>query len=89
MRNLGQFFGHIAQGIKADPPAGTPPVSSVAASAGAIEAGSSKPEAGPSKPEAGPSKVVRQQVQEAQVLTPDGPVVLRRTVIDEVRPGPE
>lgn len=60
MRNLGAFFGHIAQGVR------TP-----------IE---------PAKPQ---PRVVREQVQEQEVHTPDGKIVLRRRVIDEVLPGGE
>ena len=32
--------------------------------------------------------VVREEVHEARVETPEGPVTLRRRVIDEVVPGP-
>lgn len=53
MRSLGEFFGHIARGVKA-------PVT---------------------KPRA---TVVREQVQEARVETPEGPLTLRRRTIDEV-----
>ncbi len=57
MRNLGEFFGHIAKGLRTDP----------------------------SKPPAPPQKVVtRQTVEEETRETPQGPVVLRRTVIEEV-----
>lgn len=53
MRSLGEFFGHIVQGIKTD--------------------------VDPSK-----KTVTRQTVEEETRQTPEGPVVLRRTVIEEV-----
>ena len=56
MRNLGEFFGHIAHGVK------TP---------------------------VGPQRtVVRTEVNEETRQTPTGPVVLRRTVIEEVEVRP-
>ncbi len=54
-RSLGQFFGHLIQGVK------TP--------AGKATA---------------PKQEVRRQVEEERVETPQGPVVLRRTIIEEV-----
>ena len=65
MRSLGEFFGHIAKGVR------TPL--------------KKEPASDPRR------TVVREQVQEANVETPAGPVTLRRTTIDEVevppRPG--
>lgn len=56
MRNLGEFFGHIARGVQ------TP---------------------------VGPQRtVVRKEVQEETRETDRGPVVLRRTVIEEVEVNP-
>jgi hypothetical protein len=77
--NLGEFFGHIAHGIKSDPPA---------APSGALRL----PQVGanPAAPAPPPSgQVVRQETQERQVLTPQGKLVLRRTIIDEVRRADE
>lgn len=67
LRNLGEFFGHIVQGIKTpvDPPAQGP---------------------GPGEPP--PPAAVRQIVEEREIQTPEGKVILRRTVIDEVRTEP-
>lgn len=56
MRNLGEFFGHIAQGVR------TP---------------------------VGPQRtVLRKEVQEETRQTESGPVVLRRTIIEEVEVRP-
>ncbi len=56
MRNLGEFFGHIAKGVQ------TP---------------------------VGPQRtVVRKEVQEETRETEGGPVVLRRTIIEEVEVNP-
>lgn len=71
MRSLGEFFGHIAHGVK------TPAPSSTSAPA-------SSPD--PNR------RVVRQSVEEEERVTPQGKVVLRRTVIEEVelpRPSPD
>lgn len=54
-RSLGEFFGHIAHGIKTDP----------------------------AKP-----RVVKKTVEHEQRDTPQGPVVLRRTIIEEVELPP-
>jgi hypothetical protein len=59
MRNLGEFFGHIAKGLRTDP----------------------------SKP-AAQKVVTRETVEEETRDTPQGPVVLRRTVIEEVQLPP-
>lgn len=57
MRNLGEFFGHIARGLRTDP--------------------------------AKPQKLVtRQTVEEEARETPQGQVVLRRTIIEEVELPP-
>jgi hypothetical protein len=53
MRSLGEFFGHIVQGIKTD-----------------VE---------PAK-----KTVTRQTVEEESRQTPEGTVILRRTIIEEV-----
>jgi len=74
MRNLGEFFGHVVKGVKSDPNAPAAP-----------ETAETNP--GDANPE--PSRVVRRQVQEQEVLTPEGKVVLRRTIIDEVEPPRE
>jgi hypothetical protein len=63
MRNLGEFFGHIARGIRTDP---------------------SKPAHG--KP--AEKVVARETVEEETRETPQGPVVLRRTIIEEVQLPP-
>lgn len=58
LRSLGEFFGHIARGVKT-----------------------------PVEPK--PKRViVREEVQEQQVQTPQGQVTLRRRTIDEVE-GPK
>ena len=33
-----------------------------------------------------PARVVRREVQEKTIETPQGPVTLRRTTVDEIRP---
>jgi hypothetical protein len=63
LRNLGEFCGHIAHGIRT-------PV-----------------DAAPKTPANEPAKVVREQVQEREVQTPQGKIVLRRRIIDEIAPG--
>jgi hypothetical protein len=65
LRNLGEFFGHIAEGIKR--PAGEVPAT-------------------PSVENPPPPKIVREQVEEREVHTPQGKLVLRRRIIDEVEP---
>jgi len=76
MRNIGEFVGHVAKSIKSDPaPPGAGP--SVPADAG--------PEAAGADPADQP-KLVRKTVQQHEVHTPRGKVVLRRTIIDEVDP---
>lgn len=59
MRSLGEFFGHVWSGIKADPG---------------------------SRPEGTRPRVVRREVQEKTIETPQGPVTLRRTTVDEIEP---
>jgi hypothetical protein len=73
MRNLGEFFGHIAAGVKSTPTPG----------------GGNPQESGNPAPTDGPTKVVREQVQEQEVHTPQGKMVLRRRIIDEVEPPRE
>lgn len=73
MHNLGEFFGHIAHSVTSDPNA-------------------SKPHENATKTTSVPPAVirdgvVRQQTLEQQVETPDGRLILRRTIIDEVRRG--
>lgn len=71
MRNIGEFFGHIVEGVKSSPVGGNP----------------SRP--APSAEVPAPSasqRVVREHVQEQEVETPQGKVVLRRRIIDEVEP---
>ena len=77
LRNLGEFFGHVAHGIASDPNGPKPP-----------ETAGVSPVAPPE-----PGAIVRSETHERIVSTPEGPLVLRRTVIDEVRaiespPGP-
>lgn len=50
MRSLGEFFGHVAKGVKTDPT----------------------------------KKVVRKEVEVEERDTPEGKVVLRRTIVEEV-----
>jgi hypothetical protein len=60
MRSLGEFFGHIAKGIRTDP----------------------------SKPKT-VTKVTKQTVESETRQTPQGKVVLRRTIIEEVELPPK
>lgn len=71
LRNLGEFFGHIVQGIKT--PVDPPPA---------------EPVQGPGPHQPPPPAAVRQIVEEREIQTPEGKVILRRTVIDEVRTEP-
>ncbi|HVU63267.1 MAG TPA: hypothetical protein VHC70_04785 [Phycisphaerales bacterium] len=43
----------------------------------------------PVHPPEPPSRVVREQVHEHEVQTPEGKIVLRRRIIDEVAPAPD
>lgn len=61
MRNLGEFFGHIAKGLRTDLAAPKP---------------------------AAPKVVTRQTIEEEERQTPQGKVVLRRTIIEEVELPP-
>lgn len=72
LRNLGAFFGHIAHGVRT--PVGRPAAPTPAPT--------------PPPPPALGAQVVRREVAERTVSTPRGEFVLRRTVIDEVRPAP-
>ena len=82
--NLGAFFGNIAAGVAADP--GNPP---------ARLTDGPQPTPRPPDPAAPPPvqphtqqpQLVAHRVQEARVQTPQGPMTLRRTVIDEVVRG--
>lgn len=73
MRNLGEFFGHIVEGVKSGPEGGNP-------RAPAPPASTHMP--------AAPSSVAREHVQEQEIHTPQGKIVLRRRIIDEVEPRP-
>ena len=75
LRNLGQFFGHIAHGI-ATPAQGQRPVP---------QQGAARQSQAPFKQP--PPAMVRRETHEQQVVTPQGKMVLRRTIIDEVRPA--
>lgn len=92
------MFGSIAAGVKADPRAGMPVrlqeggverASSDGGRARTIEdagaAGGHGPMPGEAPGSGAPSRIVQQRVREVVVNTPQGPVVLRRTVTDEVR----
>ncbi len=61
LRSLGEFFGHIVQGVKTDP---------------ALGSSSGEPLTD--------RTIKRTTIQEHTAETPEGPVTLRRTVIDEV-----
>jgi hypothetical protein len=78
MRSLGEFFGHVAQGVR------TPAVGGGAG----IDAGPVAPSVGPPAagvPAAAPERrVVRETVEEEERETPQGKVTLRRTIIEEV-----
>lgn len=79
--NLGAFFGNIAAGVAADP--SKPPAR---LTDGPQPSPRLPDPVVPPHPQPAPH-LVAHRVQEAQVQTPQGPVVLRRTVIDEVVPG--
>lgn len=72
MHNLGEFFGHIAHGVASDPNVAKPPQNTANPS-------------GPSAPALPPDNIVWQRTLEQQVETPEGKLILRRTIIDEVR----
>lgn len=79
MRNLGEFFGHIAHGVTSNPHAPQ----------GQIPAANTPPSR-PLQPQAAPPVgAIRQQTLEQQVETPEGKLILRRTIIDEVRKADE
>lgn len=71
LRNLGEFFGHVAHGIISNPNAPKP--ANPAAN----------PDGAPMPPGA-PGTIVRSETHEREVATPEGKLILRRTVIDEV-----
>lgn len=73
--NLGAMFGNIAAGVKADP--AKPPARL-----------SDAPPAPQGRGVPAAATVVNTRVQEVTIQTPTGPVTLRRTVTDEVAPGP-
>ena len=74
LRNLGEFFGHIAHGIN-KPVAGNSPSRQT----------DTPPPISPKLAHASP--LIRRETHEQQVLTSQGKVILRRTIIDEVRPA--
>ena len=76
MHNLGEFFGHIAQGVASDPDA-------------TKLSETLEKQAPASPPPLPPAGVVRQQTREQHVQTPEGTLILRRTIIDEVRRADE
>jgi hypothetical protein len=81
MHNLGEFFGHIAQGVTSDPHAPPGPTRRPVNTAASRSSG-----VPPAPPD---GRIVRQETQQHEVLTPDGKLVLRRTIIDEVERPPE
>jgi hypothetical protein len=87
-RSLGQMLGNIGAGIAADP-ANPParlldqPTPHTPAAPPTTPAGAPAAAAGPGQDSA---TVVARSVQQAVVTSPDGTVILRRTVIDEVLP---
>lgn len=93
LRNLGQMLGNIAAGIFADPhnppkrlqdpPPPPPPHFPPAPPAPHF----TPPQPPPASPPPAP-QVINTRVQTATIDTPQGPVHLRRTVIDEVVPPP-
>lgn len=91
-QNLGAMIGNIAAGISADPK--NPPQrlrddavgSAAGAHAGIPAMQGLPPQPGPAPVPPATGQVVSARVQEAVVPTPQGPVRLRRTVIDEVVP---
>lgn len=76
LRNLGAFVGHILQGVKSDPAPNAP-------------SGATTPPANPPTALDPPAKAIRQISQEHEITTPDGKLILRRTIIDEVEQRPE
>ncbi|MBY0311007.1 MAG: hypothetical protein K2W85_02955 [Phycisphaerales bacterium] len=71
LRNLGAFVGHIWQGVRSDP---TPPPPTPQ---------NAEPPQPPPSPDQ-PAKAIRQVSQEHEITTPEGKLILRRTIIDEV-----
>lgn len=69
LRSLGQFFGHIVDGIKSDPDAPDAQPS----------AGPALPDPVPSQ-----AVVVKHEIDERTRHTPQGVVRIRRTIIEEV-----
>lgn len=69
--NLGSFFGHIVQAVKTD-----------VTKAPSAEVASQPDTCIGTQADA---HVIRKQVGEARLETQQGPVMLRRTIIDEVR----
>jgi hypothetical protein len=85
MRQIGEFFGHIWKGIKTDP------ANPEAAAQQATDARGVAPEFTPSSPTPpdSQSQVLRREVQEETRDTPQGKVVVRRTIIEEIElPNP-
>lgn len=76
MRSLGEFFGHIAQGVRTDPT--KPAVSAPAPNLQSAESG----------PPGAERRLVRHTVEEAHQQTPQGVVTIRRTIIEEVETTP-
>jgi hypothetical protein len=89
--NLGSMLGNIAAGVFADP---NNPPARLYGHAGTDHPNTPGPHhphshASSPVPPAGQSGVVvHQHTREAVVMTPTGPITLRRTVIDEIAPGP-
>lgn len=70
MRNLGEFFGHITRGVRSDP--GPPPTPETPRNPPVSTASGAAPQA------------VRTHTLEQRVDTPEGQMILRRTIIDEL-----
>lgn len=82
MRSLGEFFGHIAQGVKT-PAAGAPATPRPAST---VSPAPPEPSAAPPEPQ---RRVLRETVEEEQRDTPQGKVTLRRTIVEEVELPPQ
>ncbi len=84
------MFGNIAAGVRADPREQPPArLAGERVASGNEAARPPTPKAeGARRASASDARIVQQRVQEVIVNTPHGPVVLRRTVTDEVRGAP-
>ncbi len=77
-RNLGAFFGNVARGF-------TTPVKPKEEMPVVASQPSAEPQPAQPPPAQPATREVARRVSEQRVETPNGPVTLRRTVIDEIK----